>query len=92
LKKTDAFGRFGVPVDLLEAFKALSVWCPDGSFTSDVTDVLRDVSTSLDANALLRFGSLVGILSLKFDPSDPKREFIEMNVLARDILGSGIGR
>ena len=91
LKKNDAFGRFGVPVDLLEAFKALSVWCPDGSSTSDVADVLRDVSTGLDAKALLRFGSLVGILALKIDPSDPKREFIEMNVLARDILGSGIG-
>src|SRR5882762_4660590 len=48
--KNEASGRFGVPVDLLEAFKALSVWCPDGSSTSDVADVLRDVSTGLDAN------------------------------------------
>jgi hypothetical protein len=77
--------RFGIPTDMLASFKTLAAWCPDDSSTLDVTDVLRDFK-DVDVNVLLRFGSLVGILSLKLDPADPKCEMVDMNVLARDIL------
>jgi AAA domain len=88
LKRGGASERFGVPPYLSKAFNALSVWCPDGSSTADIAEVLRDISSDLDINVLLRFGSLVGILSLKVDPADSKRELMDMNVLARDILSS----
>jgi hypothetical protein len=88
LKRGVASERFGVPPYLSKAFNALSVWCPDGSSTADIAEVLRDISSDLDINVLLRFGSLVGILSLKIDPADSKRELMDMNVLARDVLSS----
>ena len=74
---------------MLAAFNTLANWCPDDSSTLDIADVLRDIEEA-EVKAILRFGALVGILSIKPDPADPKRELVDMNVLAREILSADL--
>lgn len=81
--------RFGIPTEMLTAFNTLANWCPDDSSTLDIADVLRDIEDA-EVKAILRFGALVGILSIKPDPADPKRELVDMNVLAREILSADL--
>ncbi|MBR0965787.1 DUF3893 domain-containing protein [Bradyrhizobium diazoefficiens] len=89
LRGTAGAERFGIPTEMLAAFNTLANWCPDDSSTLDIADVLRDIEEA-EVKAILRFGALVGILSIKPDPADPKRELVDMNVLAREILSADL--